>query len=226
MVLTHSQARSFYDHFGSRQDAQAFYEDAALDDLIAHAGLDQAERIFEFGCGTGRLALRLLEQHLPAAASYLGIDISQTMVTLARQRMESYKDRADVLLSDGRIQFPLPDNSADRVVSAYVFDLLSERDIRTALAEAERVLKPGGRVCLVCLTTGITLVSRLVSGLWSVLFRLHAPLVGGCRPVVLGACLNDHVWHMEHRKVIVQSGVPSEVLIASLNHVSEQDRTR
>jgi hypothetical protein len=37
MVLTRSQAQRFYDRFGKKQDAQAFYEDAALDDLIAHA---------------------------------------------------------------------------------------------------------------------------------------------------------------------------------------------
>ncbi|MEJ2728573.1 MAG: hypothetical protein P8185_08685 [Deltaproteobacteria bacterium] len=47
MVLTRSQARIFYDRFGKKQDTQAFYEDAALDDLIAHA-----ERVFEFGCSS------------------------------------------------------------------------------------------------------------------------------------------------------------------------------
>ena len=60
MVLTRSQAQTFYDRFGRKQDAQAFYEDGALDDLIDHAAFEQVEKVFELGCGTGRFASRLL----------------------------------------------------------------------------------------------------------------------------------------------------------------------
>jgi len=38
MELTSSEARAYYDKFGKKQDTQGFYEDPALDDLIAHAG--------------------------------------------------------------------------------------------------------------------------------------------------------------------------------------------
>jgi len=140
MVLTPSQAKTFYDRFGSKQDAQAFYEDAAIGDLIAHAGFEQAERVFELGCGPGRLALRLLSKHLPSSASYLGIDVSQTMIDLAKQRLSSFAERARVERSDGSMQFPLPDHSVDRFVSTYVFDLLSDQDIDRAIREAHRHL--------------------------------------------------------------------------------------
>jgi hypothetical protein len=40
MVLTHSQAQAFYDRFGKRQDSQAFFEDAALDELISHGAFE------------------------------------------------------------------------------------------------------------------------------------------------------------------------------------------
>ena len=214
MVLTPEQARSFYDRFGSRQDAQAFYEDATLEDLIAHAAFERAGTVFEFGCGTGRLALSLLQKHLPASATYLGVDLSQTMVGLAGPRLHPYAERANVVHTDGAIRFPLPDNSADRVVSTYVFDLLSDADIQLALAEAARVLMPGGRVCLVSLTDGTTLVSRMVSAVWSALYHLHATLVGGCRPIVLLDHLDTQVWQLEYHHMVVRYGVPSEVLIA------------
>ncbi len=214
MVLTPKQLRSFYDRFGSRQDAQAFYEDAALDDLIAHAGFEGAERVFEFGCGTGRLALILIQKYLPASTSYLGIDLSRTMVELAGQRLRPYADRARIIHTNGAIHFPAPDHSIDRVVSTYVLDLLADADIRLALAEAARVLVPGGRVCLVSLTHGVTLVSRLVSSVWTALYHLHAPLVGGCRPVVLIDYLDAAIWQVEYHHVIVKSGMPSGILIA------------
>jgi len=105
MVLTRSQARTFYDRFGKKQDTQAFYEDAVLDDVIDHAAFEQAEKVFEFGCGTGRFASRLLVKHLSPSASYLGIDLSQTMIAIAEQRVLPYKERAKVAQSDGSMHF-------------------------------------------------------------------------------------------------------------------------
>lgn len=214
MVLTRSQAQIFYDRFGRKQDAQAFYEDVALDDLIAHGAFEQAEKIFELGCGTGRFASRLLTKHLSPSASYLGIDLSQTMINIAEQRISAYAERAQVVQSDGSMRFPLPNHSVDRVVCTYVLDLLSETDIRQAISEAYRVLMPGGKLCLVSLTYGVTFASRIVRALWTALFRLHAPLVGGCRPIRLDPLFNQYGWSIEYCNVVTQFWVPSEVLIA------------
>lgn len=215
MVLTRSQARTICNRFGEKQDIQAFYEDAASSDLIAHAALEQAEEISEFGCGIGRLGSRLLAKHLPASARYFGIDISQTMTDIARQRVSPYEERASVALSDGSMSFPRPDCSVDRVVTTYVLDLLSETEIDQVVAEANRVLTPVGKLCLVSLTRGTTIVSRSVSGLWSVLFRLYAPVVGGCRSIRLESFISPRFWLIEYRNVVTQFGVPSEVLVAS-----------
>lgn len=216
MTLSRSQARSFYDHFGRKQDAQAFYEDAALNELVAHAAFEQAENVFELGCGTGRFALTLLAKHLPPSATYLGSDLSQTMIDIAQQRISRYMGRAGAVHSNGSMHFPLPGHSADRVVATYVFDLLSETDIREAISEAHRVLIPGGKLCLVGLTTGINAASRIVSALWSGAFRLHASLVGGCRPIRLGSYLDQDTWSIEYRTIVTPFGVPSEVLVATL----------
>lgn len=214
MVLTRSQAQKFYDRFGAKQDTQAFYEDAALDELISHAAFEQAASVLEFGCGTGRFASRLLAKHLPRSASYFGIDASRTMIEIAGKRIGPYGERARVELSDGSIVFPLPDHSVDRVISAYVIDLLSETDIQTVVSEAGRVLAPSGKLCLVSLTKGDAIISRVVSGLWSAVCRFYAPLVGGCRPIRIESFVGQQSWAIEYRKVVTQFGVPSEVLIA------------
>jgi ubiquinone/menaquinone biosynthesis C-methylase UbiE len=215
MVLTRSQARTFYDRFGKKQDSQAFYEDAALDDLIAHAAFEQVEKVFEFGCGTGRFASRLLTKHLSPSASYFGIDFSRTMIAIAEQRVLPYAERAQVSQSDGSMRFPLPDHSVDRVVSTYVLDLLSEADIRQAISEARRVLKPSGKLCLVSLTQAVTLISRIFIALWSALFRLRPSLIGGCRPILLHSFFDQQSWSVDYRNVVTRFSVPSEVLIAS-----------
>ncbi len=215
MLFTRQQAKAYYDWFGSKQDMQAFYENAALDDLIEHADFGHAASVFELASGTGRFAQRLLSRHLPSTATYLGIDLSSTMIGLATRRIAPYADRAKVMQSDGVMRFPLPDHSVDRFVSVYLFDILSEDDIRQAIAEAHRVLTPGGKLCVASLTEGVTVASRLVSTLWSQAFRLHSSLVGGCRPLRLDQFFESPDWLLERRNVVVRFGVPTEVLIAA-----------
>jgi SAM-dependent methyltransferase len=212
-VLTHSAARAYYDWFGKKQDGQGFYEDPALDDLIAHAGFEDARSVFEFGCGTGKFAARLLENHLSPSATYLGNDISPVMIGLAKHRLEGYTKRAQVALADGAVQFPLPDRSVDRIVCSHVLDLLSDADIRHFFSEAHRTLVPGGRVCLASLTRGVGLVSRIVSSLWTAVFHLRPAIVGGCRPIDLDSFVDPRQWHVVHRGVVAPFGIPSEVLV-------------
>lgn len=214
-VLSKAATRAFYDRMGRKQDSQGFYEDPAVDTLIAHADFASARHVFEFGCGTGKLAARLLDRHLGPSAHYLGCDVSTTMVDLAKARIAGHRERARVQLSDGAIRFPCDDQSVDRVVATYVLDLLSEVDIRRFLAEAARALVPGGRLCLVSLTRGVTVPSRIVSSLWMIVFRVKPAIVGGCRPLCLASFVDSRAWRIDHRAVVTPFGVPSEVLILS-----------
>ena len=212
-VLSQSAAQHYYDRFGQKQDSQGFYEDPALDDLIEHATFQAAQSVFEFGCGTGKLAARLLENHLSSPAKYLGCDISPVMIDLAKQRLAAYGERAQVTLSDGAIRFPCSDHSVDCVVSTYVLDLLSVPDIQHCFSEARRVLVPDGKLCLASLTSGVNLLSRIISSLWMGVFRLNPAIVGGCRPVVLDSFVDLQEWRVVHKRVVTPFGVPSEVLI-------------
>jgi len=213
-MLTREEVRSFYDRFGTRQDRQGFYEDPATRDLIAHAAFEQATRLFELGCGTGRFAAALLARHLGETATYTGCDVSATMVGLARKRLAQFGARAQVQLTDGSLHIAAPDAAFDRFVSNYVLDLLPAEDIARLLAEAYRVLTPDGRLCLVSLTHGATVVSRFVSSAWARLHRVRPALVGGCRPVELSEFVDPRQWTVEYRHVVISFGIPSEVLVA------------
>jgi ubiquinone/menaquinone biosynthesis C-methylase UbiE len=212
-TLTHDEARAFYDRFGSKQDLQRFYEDPAVDVLLRHAAFEDATAVVELGCGTGRLAERLLRERLPSAATYLGVDSSSTMVALARSRLAPWGDRARVERSDGSPRIPAGDAACDRFLSTYVLDLLSEDDIDAALREAQRVLAPGGLLCLASLTFGETVASRLVCRLWSAVHSLRPALVGGCRPLRLAGRLGAG-WTVSHHQVVCTLGLCTEVLVA------------
>ena len=214
-TLSHDEARRVYDRIGARQDTQAFYEDRATDLLIAYGAFERAHCVFELGCGTGRFAGRLLAEHLPADAAYVGIDLSPEMVRLARERLRPFRDRAEVRTTDGSLPIDQPDASADRFVSNYVLDLLSEGEIRAVLEEAHRILRPRGLACLASLTTGAGPVSRFVAASWSRLHRIAPALVGGCRPIELLEQLEGAPgWRIRHHQRVAPFGLPSEVVIA------------
>lgn len=215
-VLSPTAVQACYDRLGKKQDSQSFYEDPALNELVAHASFQDSRCVFEFGCGTGKFAGRLLEKYLPPSANYFGCDISPVMIGLAKRRLEVYGERAQVALSDGGVRFPLPEHSVDRVVSSYVLDLLSEVDIERFFSEAHRVMMPGGKVCIASLRRGVTIPSRIVSSLWMSVFRLSPALVGGCRPIHVDAFVNPQEWSVVHRTVVTPFGVPSEVLILEM----------
>src|SRR5260370_21499414 len=86
-VLTHRQAQAFYNRMGAKQDWQAFYEAKATHDLVTHASFETAQAVFEFGCGTGAFAERLLATHLEPSACYAAADSSPTMVRRPQPRL-------------------------------------------------------------------------------------------------------------------------------------------
>jgi len=213
-TLTHQEASRTYDRIGTLQDTQRFYEDCATGLVIRHGSFGSAESVFEFGCGTGRFAHRLFVQHLSDKSRYRGVDVSPEMVRLSRARLASFGSRAEIKLTDGQPQIDLPNESCDRFVSNYVFDLLSHEDIRAVLGEAHRILVPNGLLCLSGLSSGIDIPSRIVAGAARWTHALFPSLIGGCRPVDLMPFVGSSDWSVEQHSRVTAYGVPSEVVVA------------
>ncbi len=214
-TLSYREARAFYDRLGRGQNWQRFYEDSAVAELIRHLQLSEARAVFEFGCGTGRLAEKLLREHLPETTRYEAVDISTTMVQLTKQRLAPFQDRARVRSTYGRPALSAPNGTFDRFISTYVLDLLSNDDICALLTEAARLLGANGLLGLVSLTHGCTTPSRLVERIWTALHRLRPSLVGGCRPITLKAFISPDSWRTEHHVTVTRCGISSEVIVAA-----------
>jgi ubiquinone/menaquinone biosynthesis C-methylase UbiE len=213
-IMSKEKIRSFYDRFGAKQDWQRFYEGPAIRDLFAHGAFKRAHAVFELGCGTGALAENLLTRYLSREATYLCFDISSTMVSLAKMRLNKYGSQAEIRLTNGSVKLPLPDSRFDRFISNYVLDLLPPEDIEVVMHEAHRVLEPEGRLCLISLTYGNTVASQLVIWLWKRIFGFHPSLVGGCRPVKLLDFISEKTWKLLHHNLVTTFGIPSEVIVA------------
>ena len=213
-TLSHSEARRYYDRLGSVQDWQRPFEQPARESMTRRSALPEARAVFELGCGTGRFGKDLLESGLPLDARYLAVDASETMLKLARKNLARFGQRVEVRASSGEMRFDVPDASFDRFLSTYVFDLLSERNIEAALAEAHRMLRPGGLLGLVSLTHGATGFARQIERAWMAMYRYAPALTGGCRPLELLPRLPVGRWRLRHHEVLTRLGISSEVVVA------------
>ena len=213
-LLSHAEARRFYNRFGKKQDVQGWYENPALADLVEHLPLHAVVSVCEFGCGTGRLARELLKRHLPPNCNYIGLDISESMLKLSREQLAPWRKRLRLVQTGGEMDLDLKNTSQDIFLSTYVLDLLDETDIRKLLAEARRVLRADGRLALASLTFGQGLISRCIDRLWRSVHAINPAWVGGCRPLELTRYLDGNEWKLEHHRIICRWGICSEVVIA------------
>lgn len=208
------QARSFYNAFGIKQDAQAFYEDVAIRRLLKHLDLGSAGDVLEIGCGTGRFAARILGQTLADDARYTGVDISDTMIDLARSRTLAWRDRVTLVRGDAVEGVDFEAGAFDLAVSTYVLDIFSEDDIRALQARLHGWVRPGGRMGLVSLTEGESRITKTVANLWHMVHRIRPLTVGGCRPISIEPLLDSDKWRVTHRSTVSAFGLCSEVLVA------------
>lgn len=213
--LSPQAAARVYDRIGRLQDTQAPFERPALDRLVRAGDFARARSVLEVGCGTGSLARRLLAQELPRGSTYTGLDVSTRMVALSRRRVAPWAERARILQVDGSLPLPAADSSADRIIAAYVLDLLDPAYAGRLIEEATRILTPGGRLCLVSLTQGKSRRGRALTRAWRWIWERAPQLVGGCRPIQLARLLEQANWNVVVDAVIESWSVPSEILVAA-----------
>jgi ubiquinone/menaquinone biosynthesis C-methylase UbiE/DNA-binding transcriptional ArsR family regulator len=114
--------------------------ESAMDDAL---GQGPFSLLIDLGTGTGRI----LELFAPRAARALGFDVNHDMLAYARMKLE----RAGLYQAQVRhgdlYNVPLPDGAADAVVLHQVLHFLD--DPAAAIAEAARVLAPGGKLLVI-----------------------------------------------------------------------------
>ncbi len=96
--------------------------------------------VLEIAVGTGRNF-----EHYPANVRLTGIDLSESMLAIAKRTAKSLGRQADLRVGDAQA-LEFPPESFDTIVCT--LSLCSVPDDRKAVSEAKRVLRPGGRFLL------------------------------------------------------------------------------
>ncbi|MEZ4837486.1 MAG: arsenite methyltransferase [Caldilineaceae bacterium] len=109
------------------------------------AALQPGEAVVDLGSGGGLDVLLAARQVGPSGFVY-GVDMTDEMLDLARRNAAKI-GATNVEFRKGHLEdLPIEDNRADVIISNCVVNLSPEKD--NTLAEAYRVLKPGGRIAI------------------------------------------------------------------------------
>ena len=110
-----------------------------------HAPIASDETVVDLGSGAG-LDLFIAAQRVGPGGHAIGVDMNDTMLEKARGLAAGHQ-LAHVEFRKGRIEaVPVPDGSADVVISNGVINLSFRK--KKVMIEAFRVLRPGGRASL------------------------------------------------------------------------------
>lgn len=100
----------------------------------------EEKSILDLGCGTGRNSNYLAD----IGNTVIGIEISKTAITLAKNRAKEMGVNVDYRLGDIGESYDIKDNSVDIVIDVTSSNSLNEKGRVVYLNEINRVLKTGG----------------------------------------------------------------------------------
>jgi demethylmenaquinone methyltransferase/2-methoxy-6-polyprenyl-1,4-benzoquinol methylase len=172
--LSATEVRAMFDRIAPRYDLLNRAMTAGLDGrwrqaAAAAADLAAGDRALDCCTGTGDLALALADR-VTASGRVAAVDFSERMVALAREKAARRGQTIDVQVADA-LALPFPGGTFD--AAAVAFGIRNVVDLDAGLAEMVRVVRPGGRVVILEITTPARL--RRFYGLW---FERVVPQMG------------------------------------------------
>lgn len=148
--------------------------DRIVEFILSKTGAERGAQFLDIGVGTGRFAIPLLQ----CGYQVTGVDISEEMMQRLRDKVGPHPHLS--LRTASAQSLPFADDTFDAAMAMQVLHLVAEW--RQALAEARRVLKPGGYVVLGS-GHGMPGPARDIRQQWRDLVREQ----GGELPTTLGA---------------------------------------
>ncbi len=171
------EVRTMFDRIAPIYDAMNTIMTAGLDARWRRAAARAAElrpgmAAVDVACGSGALT-RELAAAVGPAGSVTGVDLSTAMLRRAESRPVAAGAARPVYRRGDALALPLDDAVADAATIA--FGLRNVSDYRRSLDEMARVVRPGGRVVVLEITTPTRGIGRWLAATW---FRRVVPVLG------------------------------------------------
>ena len=149
------QVREMFDSIAPAYDVMNRMMTFGIDTIWRRKAVDMVgaykpRRVLDVATGTGDLAFLIHERLKPE--SLLGIDLSEGMLAVARQKAQErgVSDSVSFAIEDC-LSLSLPDKNYDAITVAY--GVRNFENLAQGFAEMYRVLSPGGVLCVIELST-------------------------------------------------------------------------
>jgi|SRR5579872_1396483 len=215
--------KSFYDRISKAYDLIAdSSEHAARERGLELLAAQPGEKVLEVGFGTGH-SLAALGGAVGPTGKVSGIDLSDGMLAVARQRIDERKlaDRVELTLGDAR-SLPYADRQFDAAFLSFTLELFDDADRSRVLSELRRVLRPKGRLGVVAMfrEEHETVMTELY--VW---VHRHFPHFVDCQPIAVFADLRKAGFRVEHSEKLSIWGLPVAAVLARSKGIVEVQKS-
>jgi ubiquinone/menaquinone biosynthesis C-methylase UbiE len=201
------EARQSYDRMARWYDLFAGSEKKFTQIGLQKLNVQPWEHVLEIGFGTGQALIELAQA---GAESVSGVDLSEGMLHVARERVKTADlgDRIDLRLGDAT-QLPFKNGTFDAVFISFTLELFDTPEIPVVLGECRRVLRTGARLGVVSLAKRETLACRVYE--WG---HAKMPAMLDCRPIFVRQAVEQAGFAIKEAVEVKMWGLPVEVVVA------------
>ena len=144
------EAKNSYNKMSKWYDLLAGYSEKRFQDVgLQRLNIQEGEKVLEIGFGTGHCILSLARSVGDTGKTY-GLDLSEGMLKITTSRIEKagLSEKVDLQCGDA-LNLPYPKFYFDAVFMSFTLELFDTPEISIVLEQCNRVLKKGGRICVV-----------------------------------------------------------------------------
>ena len=212
VTRSREEARASYDKMSGWYDLLAGLSEKKYKDMgLQILDIQNGEQVLEVGFGTGQCLLKMVEC-AGETGGIFGVDLSPGMLEVAQAKLHKagIGDSVEICLGDAA-ELPYADNSFDAVYSSFSLELFDTPEIPVVLSDCQRVLKPGGRLCIVSMSKKSQ--SSVMVKLYEWTQKNFNKYVD-CRPIYVEKSLRDNGYVIQSVTEMSMFGLPVDIVLA------------